>query len=131
MEIDRAHRLPKPYHLPASMARDVLARFHFFTTKENVMHAAKRGDKLPEPFTNIGLYTDLSKTIENRRQLSTTTKALQNHHITYKWGFPTKLLIMHQGRTHAIRTLLGGLQLLKESLIPEKAQPPFFLTHKN
>lgn len=122
MEIDRAHRLPKPSHLPASTPRDVLARIHFFTVKEKVMHAAKRTARLPDPFANIALYADLSKaTMENRRQLSTITKALQNHKIPYKWGFPTKLLITHQNKTHVVRTLSMGLTLLRNwHIIPEE-----------
>lgn len=114
MEIDRAHRLPKPSHLPASTPRDVLARIHFFTTKEKIMYAAKRATRLPDPFTNIALYADLSKaTMENRRQLATITKVLQNHKIPYKWGFLTKLLITHQNKTHTVRTLPMGLTLLR------------------
>lgn len=57
------------------------------------MYAAKHTARLPDPFTTVALYADLSKaTMENRRQLATITKALQNHKTPYKWGFPTKLL---------------------------------------
>lgn len=126
MEIDRAHRLPKPYHLPTSTPRDVLALIHFFTVKEKVMYAAKRATRLPDPFTNIALYADLSKTtMENRRQLATITKVLQNHKIPYKWGFPTKLLITHQNKTYAVRTLPMGLTLLRNwHMIPEETPHP-------
>lgn len=50
--------------------------------------------------------------MDNQCQQTTIMKALQNHCIHYKWGFPTKLLIMHQGKTHVVRTLSSGLQLL-------------------
>lgn len=90
------------------------------------MFAAKRSSNLPDPFTAIALYTDLSKaTMENSRQLATITKALQNHHIQYKWGFPTKLLITYQSKTHAVRTLQAGLQLLRLwRIIPEETPRP-------
>lgn len=126
LEIDRAHRLPKPPHLPAEKPRDVLARIHFFNAKEKVMFAAKRSPNLPDPFTAIALYTDLSKvTMENRRQLATITKALQNHRIPYKWGFPTKLLITFQSKTHVVRTLQADLHLLRLwRIIPEDSPKP-------
>lgn len=73
------------------------------------MLAVKRTLHLLEPFTSFVLYADLSKpTMDNRRQITTITKALQKHHIPYKWGFPTKLLIVHQGKTHTVRTLPEG-----------------------
>lgn len=90
------------------------------------MYAAKCASRLPNPFTTVALYADLSKaTMEYRRQLATITKALQNHKITYKWGFPIKLLITHQNKTHAVRTLPAGLKLLKTwPIIPEEAPDP-------
>lgn len=78
------------------------------------MYAAKCTARLPDPFNSINLYADLSKTtMENHRQLATITKALQNHKIPYKWGFPTKLLSTHQNKTHVVRMLPSGLQLFK------------------
>lgn len=126
MEIDRTHRLPKPPHLPASTPRDVLARVHFFLMKEKVMYAAKQAVRLPDPFTNIALYADLSKaTMENHRKLGTIAKALQNHKIPYKWGFLTKLLITHQNKTHAVRTHPVELKLLRNwRIFPEEVLDP-------
>lgn len=90
------------------------------------MCAAKHTARLPAPFYSIHFYADLSKaTMENCRQLATITKALQNHKILYEWGFPTKLLITHQSKTHAVRTLSTGLQLQKDwHIIPEDTPDP-------
>lgn len=104
LEIDRAHRFPKPPHVPASTPRDVLARIHFFTTKERVMFATKRTARMPDSFSTVAFYADLSKaTMENCRQLVSITKALQNHKIQCKWSFPTKLLITRQNKIHTVR----------------------------
>lgn len=72
------------------------------------------------------LYADLSKaTMENHRQLATITKAIQNHTIHYKWGLSNKLLITHQNKTHAVRTLSVGLKLLRSwHIIPEDDPDP-------
>lgn len=82
--------------------------------------------RLPDPFTTVAFYSNLSNaTMENYRQLSTLTKALQNHKIPYKWGFPTKLLITHQNKTQAVRTLSAGLKILKTwCIIPEEEPDP-------
>ncbi|CAH2319323.1 sulfotransferase family cytosolic 2B member 1 [Pelobates cultripes] len=37
--VDRVHRLGRPNHLPPTAARDVIARIHFFHSKERIMKA--------------------------------------------------------------------------------------------
>lgn len=112
--IDRAHRLPKPAHLSEHVPRDVIARFHFFQVKDNLMQFARRNSPLPDPYTHIQLYTDLSQhTILARKKLHTIAKLLRNHQITYKWGFP------------AILSVEEGLKLAKRwGLLPESDNSP-------
>lgn len=77
-----------------------------------MMSAAKIALTLPAPYTGIELYVDLSKmTLLNRKKLVSITKALHNNNIG---GFPTKLSIKRQGRSHTVRSMKAGLALLKE-----------------
>lgn len=78
--IDRIHRIPKTKHLEASIPRDVLMKIQFFPTKEKLLTKARSLTELPTPHKEIHLYADLSQyTLNLRRQLKTTTKALYNH----------------------------------------------------
>lgn len=122
--LDRAHRLPKPAFLPAALPRDVLARVHYFHTKESAMKAMRAAPPLGEQFTGISLYTDLSQaTIQNRRNLISITKALRNHNIRYQWGAPSKLIVTHKEKQHVILTLDAGLRLLREwNIVPDTTQ---------
>lgn len=92
--VDRSHRLPKPAHLNSNIPRDSIARIHFFSTKEPIPAASRKIDKIPDPFGTVSIYSDLSAhTIRTRKELGPITRALQEHHILYKWGYPTKILI--------------------------------------
>lgn len=90
------------------------------------MLAVKRACRMPEPCSTIKLYADLSKAkMVHRRHLTTIIKVLQNHKIVCKWGFPTKLTVTHQGKSHTIYTLAAGLHLLKTwHIIPEEEPVP-------
>lgn len=68
------------------------------------MYAARNTPALPAPYTWIKLYADLSKAaLLNRKKLTTINKSQPNNNIGYKWGFPTKLTIKRQGKSHTIR----------------------------
>lgn len=113
--LDRAHRLPKPKNLPASVPRDVIVRIHFFHIKEQLMQAARRSPHLPEPFHKVTLYADLSQhTIHARKKLSPITSILRQHKVLYKWGFPTKLIITKDGATHVVTSVESGSAVLRK-----------------
>ncbi|XP_073453695.1 uncharacterized protein [Aquarana catesbeiana] len=82
--VDRIHRLPKPTHLPVSVPRDVILRLHFYHTKEKLIN------------------------------LGTITKALRNHKLSYKWGFPTKLIVTKDGKQHIMDSVDKGMELLSK-----------------
>lgn len=119
--IDRIHRIPKPKHLEASIPRDILMKIHFFPTKEKLLAKARSQPDLPVPYNEIRIYADLSQyTLNMRRQLKSTTKALNNHKIPYKWRHPATLLITYNGTTTAISKPMDGLRLLHSwGIIPE------------
>lgn len=55
-----------------------------------------------------------------RKKLVPLTKLLRNNHLTYSWGFPTKLLVTKDG------TLEEGLQLTKKwGLLPNEEETSF------
>lgn len=111
--IDRAHRLPKPSYIPEKLPRDVIAKIHFFQTKDIVMQFARHHAPLPDPYAGITMYSDLSQaTILARKNLNSITKMLRNHKIIYKWGFPTKLIVEKNNVSHTIHTLEEGLKIL-------------------
>lgn len=59
--VDRIHHLPKPSHLLDNIPRDVLMRVHFFHTKEQFMIAFRKNQQLPEQYSSIQLFADLSQ----------------------------------------------------------------------
>lgn len=84
---NRIHRLPKPPHLPDNTPRDTIGRINFFHVKERLMEATRNISSYPQPYANLTFYADLSQyTILKRKNLSTITKPISNHQITYKWG---------------------------------------------
>ena len=124
--IDRIHRLPKPAYLPDSIPRDVILRLHFYHTKERLMAVSRQKDKVPAPYSNLQFYTDLSQyTLQKRRNLVTITKALRNHKLSYKWGFPTELIVTKDDKDYVIDSMAKGLALLQSwEIVPEPQPPP-------
>lgn len=51
--INRAQRIQKPKHLPASIPRHTLARVHFFHMKKQIMHTTRCLRTLPDPYATI------------------------------------------------------------------------------
>ncbi|CAH2311907.1 Hypothetical predicted protein [Pelobates cultripes] len=111
--VDRAHMLRRPKHLPPTTERDVIARVHFYHTKEQLMKASRSSD-MPDPYSRIKLFADLSAaTLQFRKNLTPVTSTLRDHNIAYRWGYPAKLLIHHRDALHAIPTLELGITKLK------------------
>lgn len=79
-----------------------------------MMQFAHQHSPLPDPYAGILLYSDLPQaTILAWKNLNSITKILLNHHIIYKWEFPTELLIDWNNTTYSISTLDDGLKILK------------------
>lgn len=58
------------------------------------MQKAGKEPNLPEPYTDITLFADLSKhTMQARSKLVLLTKLYHNHGVVYRWGFPAKLIV--------------------------------------
>lgn len=123
--IDRAHRLPKPKNIPAIVPRDVIMKVYFFHIKEALMRISRDTAQLPEPYKKLKFFADLSQfTIQARRNLQPVTAALRQHNVPYRWGFPTKLLIVKNGITHVISSVAESLPVFQRLDIPFSLPPP-------
>ena len=77
------------------------------------MAASRSKDKIPAPYANLQFYADLSQfTLQKCRNLNMITKALRNHNLRYKWGFPTKLIDTKEGVEYVMDYITKGLALL-------------------
>ncbi|CAH2247220.1 Hypothetical predicted protein [Pelobates cultripes] len=80
--LDRYHRVQKPAFLPQDTPRDVLTHLHYFHVKEAILQATRGQSDLPQKFTHIKIFTDLSAaTLQKRKEFKTTTEALRNNGI--------------------------------------------------
>lgn len=56
--IDRAHRLPKPKNVPATVPPDVIMKVHFYHIKEALMCISRDSAHLPEPYQPFKFFAD-------------------------------------------------------------------------
>lgn len=123
--INRAHRIHKPQHLPASIPRDILAQMHFFHVEKNIMQAARSLYSLPEPFDKISLYNDTSAaTSQACKSFPLVTSVLNEHKLPYKWIHPTKLLVTYHNQQASILTPKDGVKQLNNWGIISCEPPP-------
>ena len=114
LAIDRIHRLPKPSYLPENIPRDVLMRVHFFQIKERFMMSFRKNKNPLPQYDSVQLFADLSQyTMQRRRALLPVTKALRNHDIVYRWGYPAKLTVTRDNHSSVVNYLTEGLALLR------------------
>ncbi|CAH2296167.1 Hypothetical predicted protein, partial [Pelobates cultripes] len=110
--------LRRPKHLPASTARDVITRVHFFQVKEQIVKAGRNGD-LPEPYSVLKVFTNLSaQTFQFQKSLVQITTMLRAHNVPYRWGFPAKLIVHHHNSNHPIASVEEGVRKLTEWGLP-------------
>lgn len=139
LQIDRIHRLPKPSHLPDNVPRDVLMRVHFFQVKDQLVSNFRKSRQLLEKYAHIQLFADISQfTMQKRKSLLPVTKALRNHSIPYRWGYPVKITVTHDGKDTVVSDLEAGLTLLRSlDILPDHqdasslSSPPTRVGHQN
>lgn len=126
--INRARCIPKPKFLRDTASRYTLACIHYYHVKERFMAAAKQNPVVPDEFTGISLCTDISQqTAMIGKKLATLMKILRNNNVTYRWGFPTKLLVTWSlgMATRSLYRIDKGIQIFKQwHLLLADAQPP-------
>ncbi|CAH2225865.1 Hypothetical predicted protein, partial [Pelobates cultripes] len=89
--------------------KDVIVKFHYFAHKE-------QQENLPRSLTLTNtVFADLpAATMARRKTFITITKTLGNNNVSFKWGYPTKLLIWRQGKTHMVNDPAEGMKSLIE-----------------
>lgn len=100
LEMDRVHRALMPKKTDGH-PRDIIAKFHFYRTKEQLLTAAREKEALTFQGHNYQLFSDLSQlTISKRHAMKPLLMELQRHKITYQWGFPFSIRFSYQGSRH-------------------------------
>ncbi|OCT62621.1 hypothetical protein XELAEV_18043707mg [Xenopus laevis] len=119
LEMDRVHRALGPRGPP----RDIIARLHFYATKEAITMAARTTSPLKYEDHAYQIFADLASTmIQKRRLLKPITTALHQKKITYRWGYPFRLLFSYQNQQYSIRDLDTGKETLRKlRLLPAQS----------
>ncbi|XP_063819111.1 uncharacterized protein LOC135057144 [Pseudophryne corroboree] len=113
--LDRAHRALRPRSQEAKTPRDVILRFHYFAVKDQVYAKTRRMTTIPFEGSDLLIFQDLSPvTLNRRRELKDITKALRDHNIRYRWGFPFALQVRADGKFLSARSPDEALQLLHQ-----------------
>lgn len=110
---DRIHRALRPKPPDDKPPRDIVLCMKDFLIKEEILRAARNQQRITLDDRTIQIYPDISPaTLDRRRGLKEITSALQAARIRYRWGFPFKLVIPHNGTTYSATSLLEGQEVL-------------------
>lgn len=106
LEMDRVHRALAPKKTDGP-PRDIIAKFHYYRTKELLLNAARHKNTLQFQAYNYQLFTDLSQlTINKRRALKPLLQILQRNNIIYQWGFPFSVRFSYQNHKYTCRSAM-------------------------
>lgn len=108
--IVRAHRIFKPPHIPAEKPCDLLASIHFFQAKEKNTPICQEYVDLPRAILDRDIP---AATAQKPKELAPIMATLRERNITYRWGFPTKLIVTFQGKSVTTYHLKQGLKQLQ------------------
>ncbi|CAH2224609.1 Hypothetical predicted protein [Pelobates cultripes] len=80
---------------------------------------------MPKEYSTIKIFADLSAdTLQFRKSMSPITSILREHNLSYRWGFPAKLLVSHQGAIHSITNTKQGIQKMGDWGLPTPTPEP-------
>ena len=104
LEMDRVHRALTQRKADGP-PRDIIAKFHFYKTKELILQNTREKNKLSFQGHDYQIFADISQlTINKRRAMRPLLQELQQRHIRYQWGFPFSLRFTYQGTKIVCRT---------------------------
>lgn len=110
---DRIHRARQPKPPPEKTLRDIVLCMKDFLSKEEIMRAARNKPCITLDDYTVQIYPDVSPaTLDRRRGLKEITTVLQSARIRYRWGFPFKLVVPHNGSTYSATTVPEGQEIL-------------------
>lgn len=102
-----------------------------FLIKEEILRAARNTRNIKLDGIHLQIYPDVSQaTLDRRRKMKEITSALTSARIRYRWGFPFKLIVPHNGTTYIASSIPEGqdilikLGLLDPSTIPRTPSTP-------
>lgn len=99
------HHLPKPPNLPDKCLRDTIVWIHFYHIKERLLWATESQRPHLQSLICPNILLGNAKTFPLLLSPYTTTE--------YQWGHPVILIITKGGKSHIIRSLEEGLNLLR------------------
>lgn len=104
LELDWVHRVQGPIGEDALSPRDVLARVHFYTVKEEIMRQAWVKGPVDFDGAAVHLFPDLLRfTLRMRGMLRPLLDAIRNAGATYRWGHPFHLAMLKGGGSFILR----------------------------
>uniref|UniRef100_A0A8C5PMH8 Uncharacterized protein n=1 Tax=Leptobrachium leishanense TaxID=445787 RepID=A0A8C5PMH8_9ANUR len=111
--MDRVHRIPKPPSAPPNVPRDVILRLHYFKPREDALRALRTPGAQGPTYAKLSVFPDLSQaTLQRRRQFRPITDTLRLAGVSYRWGYPTKILILKDGVVNVITSPEQGRRTL-------------------
>lgn len=100
---DRIHKALRPKPPPDKLHHDVILCMKDFLTKENVMRASRNTPNIDLDGRRIQIYLDISPaTLDRRRRMREVTSILKAARIRYRWAFPFKLMVPHNGTIYTV-----------------------------
>ena len=117
----RVHRALTPKKADGP-PRDIIAKFNFYRTKEQILEAAREKSNLSFQSHNYQIFADISQlTIAKRRAMKPLLIELQQRNIKYQWGFPFSLRFTYQGTKIVCRSPDQLHQALMDFKLIEKS----------
>ncbi|CAH2314423.1 Hypothetical predicted protein [Pelobates cultripes] len=93
------------------------------STTKGVLNNLQKQMEAMENYPTVRIMADLSAaTLRRRREFQQVTAALQKQGIRFRWGYPTKIILTHQGETKFLSTPEEGLQALTAWGIPTSTE---------
>ncbi|CAH2250791.1 Hypothetical predicted protein [Pelobates cultripes] len=127
--LDRVHRIPKPRHLSDATPRDVLTKVYYFHIKEIILITSRNKSTPHQDYPTVKLFADLSATtLKQRKDFSPIADRLRANGMRFRWGYPTKMIILQVGKLYMISTPEEGTKRLQTwgiaENMSEKTTPP-------
>lgn len=104
LELDHVHRVQGPRGGDDLAPRDILARVHYYTIKEEILRKAWSQGPLDFDGASVQLFPDLSRlALRMRGQMRTLLEAIRTTGATYRWGHPFHLIVLKGNNSFVLR----------------------------
>lgn len=104
LELDRVHRVQGPRGGDDLAPRDILARVHYYTIKEEILRRAWSQGPLDFDGASVQFFPDISRmTLRMRSQIRPLLEAIRTTGATYRWGHPFHLIVLKGNNSFTLR----------------------------